>query len=117
MHKFTELVTIELNPSLLTPKAFTLNFPSTEYLAATCMFSYFLVLSCAIVKDQFCADPEAADFLHISLALEVGLGAAIKDNGCETFLTYTSLSRQKKVGDQDMSSQHQGKGKKKQNLC
>lgn len=76
------------------------------------MFFYFLVLSCAVVKDQFCADLEAADFLHISLSLEVGLGAAIKDNGCEIFLTYTSLSRQKRVGDQGVSSSIKEKKKK-----
>lgn len=65
---------------------------------------YFLVVSCAIVKDQLCVDPEAADFLHTSLALEVGQGAAFKNNGCKTFLTYIPVIRQRRVGSQHVSS-------------
>ena len=65
---------------------------------------YFLVVSCAIVKDQLCADPEAADFLHISLALEVGWGAAFKNNVCKTLLTYIPVIRQRRVGSQHVSS-------------
>lgn len=65
------------------------------------------------MKDQLCADPEAADFLPVSLAL--GLGAAFKSNDCEALLTYTSVSKQRRVGGQELiyiSSQPQGKGKK-----
>lgn len=89
-------------------------------MAATCrvcfFFSslFFLVVLCPTVKDQLCADLEAADFLHMSLALEVNLGAAFQNN-CLTLLTYTSVSKQRRVGGQEtiyISSQNQGKGKK-----
>lgn len=78
------------------------------------MFFFPLVVLYPVMKDQLCADPEAADFLHMSLAPEVDLGAAFK-NDCETLLTSTSVSKQRRVGGQDtiyISSQHQGKGKK-----
>lgn len=77
-----------------------------------CVVFFFLVVSCAIVKDQLYADPEAADFLYMFLALEMGLWAAFKNNDCDTFLTYTFVSKQRRVGGKGVSSQHQGKGKK-----
>ena len=112
MHKFTDQVTIGVEPRSSDSQSLHTYFPSMECLAATCMFFSFQVVSCAIVKDQLFADPEAADFLYIFLVLEVGLGATFKNNDFEVFLIYTSVSKLRRVGAQDVSSQHQGKRKK-----
>lgn len=120
MHNFTDQIAVRVESRSSDAQSRSLHlFLKQEYLAATWMFFFFLVVSCPIVKDQLCSDPQATDLLHMSLILEVGLRAAFKNNDCETFVIYTSVSKQKRVGSQDMSyisSQHQGKGGKK-NLC